>query len=475
MRDTLTVSVPDSSRCLVDFYRCPPEFVRLEVRAPQSSAPGYFRFGGESICYGRIAGQPPAPSPDAPLHNAAADVRIERGKVALPFDPNEVADNLRLENYTGTRGSGTSSLIGWAYYLLRPLLPVPVRRHLQKFRLRNWDQLPFPRWPVDFSVDAMMENLLLAISRASGRPIPFIWFWPEGHSACILLTHDVEEMAGRDFCGDLMNLDAAHGFRSSFQVIPEKRYPVSPEFLDSIRARGFEVAVHDLNHDGHLYRDREEFLRRAQLINEYRRSFEAEGFRAGILYRNQEWFDALEFSYEMSVPNVAHLDPQRGGCCTVMPYFIGKLLEIPVTTVQDYTLFNILGDFSIELWRKQTRLILDRHGLMSFIVHPDYVIDPRNRTVFESLLVYLATLVKEEGVWSTTPGEVNRWWRERSAMQLVQRDGGWRIEGFHSERARIAWAREENGRLLLTLENREDDSATWKEPAIGSRARQANG
>ena len=61
-----------------------------------------------------------------------------------------------------------------------------------------------------------------------------------------------------------------------------------------------------------------------------------------------------DFAYDMSVPNVAHLDPQRGGCCTVMPYFIGKILEIPVTDVQDYTLFNILEDFSIELWKKQT-------------------------------------------------------------------------------------------------------------------------
>ncbi len=59
----------------------------------------------------------------------------------------------------------------------------------------------------------------------------------------------------------------------------------------------------------------------------------------------------------MSVPNVAHLDPQRGGCCTVMPYFIGDILEIPVTTIQDYTLFNILNDFSTRIWKEQTAII----------------------------------------------------------------------------------------------------------------------
>jgi len=71
------------------------------------------------------------------------------------------------------------------------------------------------------------------------------------------------------------------------------------------------------------------------------------------MYRNQDWYDSFDFSYDMSAPNVAHLDPMRGGCCTVMPYFIGKILELPVTTSQDYTLFHMLNDYSIDLWKQQ--------------------------------------------------------------------------------------------------------------------------
>ena len=37
------------------------------------------------------------------------------------------------------------------------------------------------------------------------------------------------------------------------------------------------------------------------------------GFRSGAMYRRQDWFADLEFSYDMSIPNVAHLEPQRGG------------------------------------------------------------------------------------------------------------------------------------------------------------------
>ena len=92
------------------------------------------------------------------------------------------------------------------------------------------------------------------------------------------------------------------------------------------------------------------------------------------MYREQAWFDAFEFQYDMSVPNAAHLEPQRGGCCTVMPYFVGDILELPLTTTQDYTLFHILNDYSTTLWQEQIRLITGRHGLVSVITHPDYLV-----------------------------------------------------------------------------------------------------
>ena len=87
----------------------------------------------------------------------------------------------------------------------------------------------------------------------------------------------------------------------------------------------------------------------------------------------------LNFPYDTSVPNVAHLDPQRGGCCTVMPYFVGKLVELPVTVTQDYSLFHILNDYSINLWKQQIELVLENHGLINVIVHPDYSLPPRER------------------------------------------------------------------------------------------------
>jgi hypothetical protein len=149
----------------------------------------------------------------------------------------------------------------------------------------------------------------------------------------------------------------------------------------------------------------------------------------------------------MSVPNVGHLEAQRGGCCTVMPYFVGDVLELPVTTVQDYALFNYLGEYSIDLWKQQIDLILAQHGLINFIVHPDYIMQTMEHDVFQSLLSHLARLRKDKGLWITIPANVDQWWRQRAKMRLVEGNGKIGIEGEGSEQARIAYAIEKEGRL----------------------------
>jgi hypothetical protein len=299
----------------------------------------------------------------------------------------------------------------------------------------------------------MKRALLLGIQASGASSIPFIWFWPEGQSSACIITHDVETTAGRDFCTRLMDLDDSCGMKSAFQVVPEERYEVPESYLAAIRARGFEVNVHDLNHDGTLFANEHTFMQRVGAINRYGEQWGSRGFRAGVMYRNQEWFHALDFEYDMSVPNVAHLEPQRGGCCTVMPYFIGKILELPLTTIQDYSLFHILGDYSIDLWKQQIDLILKRNGLISFIIHPDYMIEKRARGVYTELLRHLAKLRQEQKIWLALPGQVNRWWRNRHQMKLVSTGGGWKIEGPDSDRARIAYASLDGDRLAFKLED----------------------
>jgi hypothetical protein len=444
-------------RAFIDYFRCPDQFAVFELQGELGDTPGFFRFGRQAICYGRLS-KGTANGSIAHAQDVAESVAVGQHSCLLPFDPDEIAANLRFERYTArlnrtSRPAATKKVIRSSYYAVRSLMPVGIRKHLQRLALRGWDRRPFPRWPVEHSVDSMLEKMMaLALQAHKAGEIPFIWFWPEGRSACATMTHDVETARGRDFCPELMDLNDSFAIKSSFQVVPEERYPVPQEFLRAIRDRGFELNVHDLNHDGMLFHERQEFLRRAAKINRYVEKFGAAGYRSGVLYRNLDWYDAFNFAYDMSVPNVGHLDPQPGGCCTTKPFFVGKILEIPVTVTQDYTLFNILRQYSIDLWKQQIHSIIEHHGLANFIVHPDYVIEPRARNTYRQLLAHLSKLRKNSNLWTALPREVNDWWRARSQMSLSREGDRWVIEGPESERARIAFARIENGRLAYDVQ-----------------------
>jgi len=439
------------SEAVIERYRCPQDFIDIVSREPLSSGAGFFRFGQDSICYGRSRAAVQSSGPESPLHDAAGDVAVENAKLLLPFDLNEVIDNLRLERYRN--GEATeSSLFRFCkklYYHLRPLTNQVVRKQVQKFHARNWKKRSFPQWPIDTTVENVFETVLSLSMKAKGlEKIPVVWFWPNGASGCLTMTHDVETRAGRDFCPTLMDVDDAFGIKAAFGIVPEERYEVSSDLLQSMRSRGFEIAIQDLNHDGRLFDDKQEFLRRAKIINQYGREFGATGFRAAVLYRKPEWYDALDFTFDMSFPNVAPLDPQQGGCCTVMPFFIGGMLELPVTTVQDYTLFHVLNERSIELWKSQIDLVLKKNGLLSFIVHPDYILQPDTLSAYKDLLGHLQGLRDKTTIWCALPSEIDAWWRARNKMSVVKDGASWRIAGEGAERAVLAYAKNVDGKIV---------------------------
>jgi len=445
------------NNALQEFFRCPTDYGNMVLKGIPGGHPGYFQVGTSLTCFGRLSSATASNSSRSGLSDVSSQVEIRDGQISLPFDLAEIASSLRMEAYTGQMSDqetrlGTNPLVRKLYYWTRPILPVSIRSSLQRIRLRGGLNKAFPRWPVDRSVDQLFEKMMIAAIRANGgRPIPFIWFWPDGKQAAFILTHDVEDGPGKAFCSSLMDIDDEYGFKASFQIVPEERYSVEPEYLSKIRKRNFEICVHDLNHDGNLYREYPEFKRRARLINNYCREFGAQGFRSGVLYRNLRWYGEYEFSFDMSVPNVGHLDPQGGGCCTVMPYFIGNILEIPVTLTQDYSLFHILHQYSIDLWKQQISTIVGGHGLVSVIVHPDYVIEPAQQQLFRDLLAHLQGQCREHNVWATVPTQVNSWWRKRNEMKLISTSGAWKITGEGSDAARIAYACLSGDSLVYTF------------------------
>jgi hypothetical protein len=442
---------PNLIQAVSNHYRCPAEFLDFGLSGELPSDSGFFQFG-PATCYGRSVKNGHRGQPNSPPIDMLSNVDLDGTRLVLPFDPNEVISNLRLERYPSGQFDQYESALKSIYYRLRPFTNRTLRKYIQRLRASNWQNKRFPKWPVDTTVEDLCESLLLLSLQASGvERIPFIWFWPEGARGCVSMTHDVETEAGRNFCEQLLDIDDSFGIKASYQIVPEERYEVPQEFLNHLNARGCEVCVQDLNHDGRLFDQRDEFQRRAAVINRYGREYGAKGFRSAVLYRKPEWYGDLDFSYDMSIPNVAHLDPQRGGCCTVMPYFIGDVLELPLTTVQDYTLFHVLDEKSISLWRTQFETILSKNGFASFIVHPDYITESKTQAVYKDLLAMLRELRRRENLWFALPRDVDNWWRARNQMSVVKDGEAWRIIGEGADRAVLAFASVVDGKLAYEL------------------------
>lgn len=144
-----------------------------------------------------------------------------------------------------------------------------------------------------------------------------------------------------------------------------------------------------------------------------------------------------------------------------MPYFIGDILELPVTMTQDHTVFHILKTYSLDLWKQQMDIILRHNGLISFIVHPDYIIEAQARDAYKRLLTELDKLKRERNVWIAHPNAVNRWWRNRNAMTLHHDGARWVIDGPDHDKASVAFAHLEGDNVVFEVQKDAGSSTAY--------------
>lgn len=202
--------------------------------------------------------------------------------------------------------------------------------------------------------------------------------WPGKKQFAFVLTHDVESLRGFQRCATLMDIDENHGFRSAFYLVPEGEYSVDEACLRSMRSRGFEVGVHDLKHDGKLFRSKEVFFSSAQRINQYLEEWKAIGFRAGFMRHNTEWAHALKVAYDASTFDTDPFEPQPDGLKTIYPAWIareggGGYVTLPYTLPQDSTVFLLLKNSNIDIWKKKMDWVAENGGMVLLDSHPDYI------------------------------------------------------------------------------------------------------
>ena len=342
--------------------------------------------------------------------------------------------------------AGKRSALMEGYYAVKPVLPRRLQLALRRAYARRQAAREFPKWPAEDLLIARDREELHASARAAGGEAPFVWYWPHGHTCAVVVTHDVEGPVGISRIPEVLALERRHGIVSSWNFCAEW-YDIPAGIFDVVRRAGGEVGLHGVRHDGRLFASRTSFERELPKIHHYLREWEVSGFRSPALHRNADWMAELGCSYDSSFPDTDPFEPQSGGCCSIFPFFLGDVVELPVTLVQDHTLWEILRRDDISLWREKTEWIAGRHGLVNVIVHPDYLDSPRRMELYGELL---AMLKAQTGAWHALPRDVAAWWRRRAGLDARPGAAGTvDIVGPESHDAVGAWARDRDGRLVL--------------------------
>ena len=363
------------------------------------------------------------------------------------------------------------------YYDLKPFVPRAWRRAVRRKLAARQRAKARGTWP---------------IMPGSERP-PEGWLgWPDGKKFAVILTHDIEGKLGLERCRSLMELEMEMGFRSSFNFIPEGSYRVLAPLRHDMVQNGFEIGVHDLAHDGRLFRSESRFRRCAIEINRYLKEWNAVGFRSAFMLHNLDWLHRLDIEYDLSTFDTDPFEPQPEGRHTIFPFWVpapaarqsevrsqrslgggrqsGGLstdealnselptindsrsgyVELPYSLAQDSTLFLLLRETSIEIWKKKVDWIAHHGGMVLLNTHPDYMAFTNGQaerweypaSMYRQLLEYVAGRYSGE-FWHVLP---------RQAADLIRR----RVltKSFSGERAPVTKRlRQKRAKLWIDLDN----------------------
>lgn len=115
------------------------------------------------------------------------------------------------------------------------------------------------------------------------------------------------------------------------------------------------------------------------------------------------------FLYDTSIPDVE----LAGGCGSLFPFFIGGLLEIPLTVPMDSTLISL--GFSpqeiLVIWREKIRFIKAHGGAAVVTTHTDTHFSGNTKMlqVYESLISELSA---DKDAWIARAVDLAHFWKE---------------------------------------------------------------
>jgi len=302
------------------------------------------------------------------------------------------------------------------YYKLKPFIP-------------RWLQIILRRIIIDLNKDKY-KDIWPIYNKA--RRAPKGWTgWPDNKKFALVLTHDVEKRRGQERCLDLMNMEKELGFRPAYFFVPticKNCLPIHHE----LKRNKFEFGIHGFFHDGKLFQSRNIFQKRAVRINHFIFKWNVLGFRSSHMHRELNWIHDLNILYDASTFDVDPFEPQPDGVGTIFPFIVKNELsrksyvELPYTLPQDFTLFILMRQKNIEIWKRKLDWIAENGGMALVITHPDYMnfeggklsIDKYPVGYYLDFLLYIKNKYENQ-YWHALPNEIDFFGEVRTKFGLL--------------------------------------------------------
>lgn len=319
-----------------------------------------------------------------------------------------------------------------AYYPIKRVIPPTLRHLLNSMAVGVRRHSMFPNWPCESALIEFWRTWMQRCLTITGvKDAWHLGFWPANFDCCVVLTHDVESPAGFDRMEAMADVEERLGFRSAWNL-PLAQYPIDWKRVEQLQARHFEFGAHGLSHDGRLFRSEKDFAVLAPLLNRLAQEHGLRGFRGPSTLRRAEWIDTLDIDHDSTFSDTDPFEPQPGGTCSVFPFFLGRVVELPYSLPQDHTLTHILHRNALQIWTAKAQWIASVGGMILVLTHPDYSGFEPFLGEYEELLKRLRML---GSVWYALPSEVAAWWRQRAQMKLLVNNDEYVITGNEASRA----------------------------------------
>jgi peptidoglycan/xylan/chitin deacetylase (PgdA/CDA1 family) len=293
-------------------------------------------------------------------------LRTPTGEILITGDtigPDE-SDCDRLRMRAAYTAQPASSRLPFSYRRIpgwmRSLLASGMGRW-QRTRTRKW--AAFPRWPLDLSADFLTDLCKPTDTSPSAGATP------------VILSHDLDSAEGlRNVVRDFLPIEEEVGARSTNFVVPSG-WTLDAGLLRELGDRGHEIGIHGYDHSNLTpFASDAERRRRLDAAHPIKIQFDVVGYRAPSLLRTAPLLRdlAVRYQYDSSIPTSGGLFPTpNNGCATARPFWIGSILEIPLTLPRDGSLrfLGLSPDEILNCWTALAEVIAKSRGVVVVLTH----------------------------------------------------------------------------------------------------------